>query len=51
MEENIEIQFWECTKCGHRWTNRKPAKPTICPKCHNYLWVRQVEPKTEPVKE
>ncbi len=50
-EQQLDIQFWECTKCGHRWTNRKPQKPYNCPKCRNYTGVQEAKIRTEPVKD
>jgi rubrerythrin len=51
MEEKFEIKFWECGKCGHRWTNRTPEKPVICPNCGLYLYIREVETKEPTTKD
>lgn len=37
-KEQKDIQLWVCQRCGHRWANRKPNKPKVCPKCKNYNW-------------
>ncbi len=42
--EPKEIQLWVCLRCGHRWANRKPQKPKVCPKCKNYNWDESRKP-------
>ena len=48
MEENNVIHFWECSACGHHWTNRKPQKPYNCPKCRKYLYIYEVNTAAQP---
>lgn len=39
-------RIWRCTAttCGHVWTDRKQGrKPNVCPKCHKYLYIEEVE--------
>lgn len=28
-----EPTIWKCLRCGHKWANRKPKPPVVCPKC------------------
>ena len=43
MEQPQNICFWECSKCGHRWTNRKAQKPVLCPKCRAYKYISRIQ--------
>lgn len=36
----MALKIYTCRRCGHKWSNRKGAKPHVCPNktCHSYLW-------------
>ncbi|MGO9646140.1 MAG: hypothetical protein ACLPY5_15520 [Candidatus Bathyarchaeia archaeon] len=36
----IEVEGYECTRCGHQWIPRSDDHPTICPKCKSPYWDR-----------
>lgn len=38
MTYHVMIKAWQCQKCGHVWTNRKPGEPTRCGKCKRWDW-------------
>ena len=32
----MEVKLYTCLRCGHKWANRKPRIPKICPRCKSY---------------
>ena len=34
----IQLDGWECQRCGHRWRSRGEGKPGTCPECCRYDW-------------
>lgn len=38
MENSNAYGERECLRCGHRWINRKPTLPRVCPRCTSPYW-------------
>jgi predicted Zn-ribbon and HTH transcriptional regulator len=53
MGKRVKIQLdgWECERCGHRWVPRdmaaEPNGPRVCPKCKSPYWDRPRRTKTK----
>lgn len=42
MENQVELPVFECLRCRHKWSPRKPETPLRCGSCKSPYW------KTEP---
>lgn len=38
QKNTVYIKQNECLRCDHKWFQRKPKKPIICPKCKSPYW-------------
>lgn len=34
------LSYLDCTRCHHRWPQRKEVAPKQCPACHSPYWDR-----------
>jgi len=34
----IEVEGFECERCGHQWIPRGNENPSVCPKCKSPYW-------------
>lgn len=38
MNDKRYMAINTCKRCRHKWVNRKPRKPKMCPKCKSVNW-------------
>lgn len=34
----VELPVFECLRCGHKWSPRKPERPLRCGACKTPYW-------------
>ena len=41
--KTIEIEVYECKRCGHEWEPRGKTVPKACPGCNSRVWMNEKE--------
>jgi len=39
--EEINLPFFKCLRCNHKWIPRVPKKPKVCPSCNSPYWDKE----------
>ena len=34
----IEVEGFQCERCGHKWIPRGKEEPSVCPNCKSPYW-------------